>query len=159
MGNASSITTTDPFPVNAKTLTNLGRITYGTARILNTEDIYNLFNLNAQGPCGNYVVFKKKNIGIQIPIVPIVLLLISHFKSLRPTFVFLQWCLSEAASCPTKLNVERRENFKLTRHGTIAETCCWLLCFLTNLFSTLNPVGKVLISVILIPVVTLNPVR
>ncbi|MEQ1584944.1 MAG: hypothetical protein ABL895_03635 [Cyclobacteriaceae bacterium] len=24
------------------------------------------------------------------------------------SFVFLQWCLSEAASCLTKLNVERR---------------------------------------------------
>jgi len=66
MGNASSITTTDPFPVNAKILTNLSRMTYGTARILNTEDIYNLFNLNVQGPCGNYVIFKKKNIGIKL---------------------------------------------------------------------------------------------
>jgi len=28
--------------------------------------------------------------------------------ALALTFVFLQWCLSEAASCPTKRNVERR---------------------------------------------------
>ena len=27
---------------------------------------------------------------------------------LLPTFVFLQWCLFEATSCPTKPNVERR---------------------------------------------------
>jgi len=66
MGNGSSISTSNPFPVSEKTLTNLGRLTYGTSRILNTEDIYNLFNLNVQGPCGNYVIFKKKNIGIKL---------------------------------------------------------------------------------------------
>ena len=29
-------------------------------------------------------------------------------SKLLVTFVFLQWCLSEAASCPTKRNIERR---------------------------------------------------
>jgi hypothetical protein len=66
MGNGSSISTSNPFPVNEKIVKNLARLSYGTARILNTEDIYYLFNLNKPGPCGNYAIFKKKNIGIKL---------------------------------------------------------------------------------------------
>jgi len=66
MGNGSSISKSNPFPVNEKIVKNLARLSYGTARILNTEDIYYLFNLNKPGPCGNYAIFKKKNIGIKL---------------------------------------------------------------------------------------------
>ena len=67
MGNSKSTPkTSDPFPVSAETFTNLSRLTYGTARILNTEDIYDLFNINKPGACGTYVVFKKKNVGLKL---------------------------------------------------------------------------------------------
>lgn len=69
-GGSKNTSIKNPFPVSDTVQHTLSRVSFATARILNTEDIYDLFNINKQGVCGHYAVFKKK--GIELKLLPFV---------------------------------------------------------------------------------------
>ena len=69
-GGSKNTSIKNPFPVSDTVQHTLSRVSFATARILNTEDIYDLFNINKQGACGHYAVFKKK--GIELKLLPFV---------------------------------------------------------------------------------------
>lgn len=68
MGQSSSSshgaepTLQNPFPVTPHLSSDLDRLSFVAARILNTPDIYNIENLSKMDVCGSYTVFLKQKI-------------------------------------------------------------------------------------------------
>lgn len=87
MGQSSSSahgadpTLQNPFPVTPHLSSDLDRLSFVAARILNTPDIYNIENLSKMDVCGAYTVFLKQQIKDD--------LMHSYAKSLKPLSVKL----------------------------------------------------------------------
>jgi hypothetical protein len=50
----------DPFRIDSQTDRDLDTLTFVTTRVLNTPDIYDIYNLKNAGTCGEYAVFMKE---------------------------------------------------------------------------------------------------
>jgi hypothetical protein len=61
-GSASKATGSvrDPFRIDTATDRDLDTLTFVTTRVLNTPDIYDIYNLKNAGTCGEYAVFVKE---------------------------------------------------------------------------------------------------
>ena len=66
MGGAASVALNDPFPLDEKGRKDLNLLSHITARILATADIYDIYNLNKPGTCGDYSLFLKDKIVQQL---------------------------------------------------------------------------------------------
>jgi hypothetical protein len=66
MGAAGSVALNDPFPLDEKGRKDLNLLSHITARILATADIYDIYNLNKPGTCGDYSLFLKDKIVQQL---------------------------------------------------------------------------------------------
>ena len=66
MGAAGSVALNEPFPLDEKGRKDLNLLSHITARILATADIYDIYNLNKPGTCGDYSLFLKDKIVQQL---------------------------------------------------------------------------------------------